>query len=71
MAMQSCRECPLSNSLFSEIEYRSGFSLERGLQKVGILGTLTYPCAKAFRSADLAHFQTVSSLFGQEKHCDP
>ena len=32
--MQACRECPLSSSLFSEIEYRSGFSLERGLQTV-------------------------------------
>ena len=52
MAMQSCRECPLSSTLCSVIEYRSGFSLERGLQKEGILGTLTYPCAKAFRSTE-------------------
>ena len=51
MAMQSCRECPVLSVLFPAIEYRPGFCLEPGLQKVDILGTstLTYPVCQRLR----------------------
>ena len=51
VVMQSCRECPLLSNSFPVIEYRPGFSLERGSQKADILGTstLTYTVCQSLR----------------------